>query len=98
MSPSMARKTYLPKGCPTRERCVPTSAQGDVIDCAIWSKVYAWWLCLCIPLQSQLMLSVVNSHSFLLDSSANYGSFNHPHLMLYQSDITTLVSFALVLA
>src|SRR5436309_11425530 len=40
---------------------------------------------------------MVNGHSFLLDSSANYGSFNHPYLMLYQSDITTLVSFALVL-
>jgi hypothetical protein len=40
------------------------------------------------------MLYVVNGRSFLLDSS---GSFDHPRIMLYQSDITTLVSLALVI-
>jgi hypothetical protein len=43
------------------------------------------------------MLHMVYGHSFLLDSSANYESFGHPYLMLYHSDITTLVLFALVL-
>src|ERR1035438_6115463 len=67
-------------------------------DGAIWNKVCAWWLLpvhsLAVIILTSLMLYVVNGPSFLLDSSS---SFDHPRIMLYQSDITALVSLALVI-
>jgi hypothetical protein len=69
-------------------------------DRAIWNKLCAWWLLpvhsFAVSIVTFLMLYVVNGRNFLVDSSGNYGSFDHPDIMLYQSDITTLVSFTLV--
>ena len=88
----------LPKRCPTYKRGVPISVHGDVTagTRSTLSRplpVHS----LAVTTVAFLMLHMVYGHSFLLDSSANYESFNHPYLMLYHSDITTLVSFALVL-
>jgi hypothetical protein len=101
MSPGMARKlTFRKDVLPTRD-VYPISVHGDVTAASFGTRstlshplhVHS----LAVTTVAFLMLHMVYGHSFLLDSSANYESFNHPYLMLYHSDITTLVSFALVL-
>jgi hypothetical protein len=96
----MSQLTFRKDVLPTRD-VYPISVHGDVTAASFGTRstlsrplpVHS----LAVTTVAFLMLRMVYGHSFLLDSSTNYGSFSHPYLILYHSDITTLVSFALVL-
>ncbi len=65
-----------------------------------WRIFCAWWLLpfhlLIVGVVAFTIIYVVNGRAFLLVSQSAAGLPNDVHIVLYQSDVTTLVSIALV--